>query len=318
MKKLDTIEMLVQRVKFAAATVALGKTRPTNGEQVDSLVVKVEATGKVLRAIAANLHGVAEATVQSSLRPFCKFYDAVDRTEFKGKQKPPFLPVEKYLNARPVECEVTVALDDLRRSVSSFAVVEPESWIEFTLSQGEMLIQAKWYPPGSGMISAEDAVDAVIFPVGPSPHKIVLNAVHLLPFLKKAESTAVTFMLCTTEYGQLVRFHDYSGLNFYLIASSREAIDRQLAGRRAQQEEPAASHSEYVVFLNQRAAKIIREKLPKAGLRDTAAANAVTSYLLKGAGKRALNKISAADFERLLTALESATPEHAAEILRAK
>ena len=72
----------------------------------------------------------------------------------------------------------------------------------------------------------------------------------------------------------------------------------------------------YGVFVNERATKIIRDKLPKAGVKD--AAVLVKNYLLKGAGKASLPKISAADFERLLSALEAGTPEEAAAIVTAK
>jgi RecT family len=78
-----------------------------------------------------------------------------------------------------------------------------------------------------------------------------------------------------------------------------------------------ASSNEYAVFINQRASKIIRDKLPKAGLKDASAANGVKNYLLKGADKKALNKISAVDFERLLSTLENATPEQARDIVLA-
>jgi hypothetical protein len=72
----------------------------------------------------------------------------------------------------------------------------------------------------------------------------------------------------------------------------------------------------YSVFVNERATKIIRDKLPKAGVKD--AAVLVKNYLLKGAGKTSLPKISAVDFERLLSALEAGTPEEAAAIVTAK
>ena len=77
----------------------------------------------------------------------------------------------------------------------------------------------------------------------------------------------------------------------------------------------------YGVFVNERATKIIRDKLPKAGVKD--AAVLVKNYLLKGAGKTSLPKISAVDFERLLSALEGTaenpvTPEQAATIVSAK
>jgi RecT family len=80
-----------------------------------------------------------------------------------------------------------------------------------------------------------------------------------------------------------------------------------------------ATSAEYAVFINQRASKIIRDRLPKAvpPLKDAAAANGVKNYLLKGANKTALNKISKVDFERLLSALEAGTPEQARDIVLA-
>ena len=61
-----------------------------------------------------------------------------------------------------------------------------------------------------------------------------------------------------------------------------------------------ATQQQYTVFINQRAAKIIRDKMKGISWAGTA----VKNYLLKGSGKAGLNKISAADFERLLIALD--------------
>jgi len=66
-----------------------------------------------------------------------------------------------------------------------------------------------------------------------------------------------------------------------------------------------------------RAAKIVRDKLPKGGLKDAEASQGVKNYLLKGSGKSGFRFISASAFETLLTALESVTPEDAAAIIKA-
>jgi hypothetical protein len=66
-----------------------------------------------------------------------------------------------------------------------------------------------------------------------------------------------------------------------------------------------------------RASKIIRDKLQKAaGMKDAEASNGGKNYLLKQSGKSGLKQISPAVFERLLKALEDATPEEAANIVR--
>lgn len=80
-------------------------------------------------------------------------------------------------------------------------------------------------------------------------------------------------------------------------------------------DEPATA-LQYATFVNQRATKIIRDVLPKAGMKDAEAANATKNYLLKQSGKTVLKHISAATFERLISALENATPEQAAQIVR--
>jgi hypothetical protein len=79
--------------------------------------------------------------------------------------------------------------------------------------------------------------------------------------------------------------------------------------------ETPATATEYGTFVNQRATKIIRDKL-KGLMKDSEAANGVKGYLLKGSNKTVLKQISAADFERLLGRLEAATPEQAAEIVK--
>jgi hypothetical protein len=79
--------------------------------------------------------------------------------------------------------------------------------------------------------------------------------------------------------------------------------------------ETPATPTEYATFVNQRATKIIRDKL-KGQMKDSDAANGVKGYLLKGSNKTVLKQISAADFERLLGRLEAATPEQAAEIVK--
>jgi len=66
-----------------------------------------------------------------------------------------------------------------------------------------------------------------------------------------------------------------------------------------------------------RAAKIVRDKLPKGGLKDAEASQGVKNYLLKGSGKSGFRFISASAFETLLTALESVTPGDAAAIIKA-
>jgi hypothetical protein len=66
-----------------------------------------------------------------------------------------------------------------------------------------------------------------------------------------------------------------------------------------------------------RAAKIVRDKLPKGGLKDAEASSGVKNYLLKSSGKSGFRFISATVFETLLTALEAGTPENAAAIVKA-
>jgi hypothetical protein len=65
-----------------------------------------------------------------------------------------------------------------------------------------------------------------------------------------------------------------------------------------------------------RAAKIVRDKLPKGGLKDAEASQGVKNYLLKGSGKSGFRFISSTVFEMLLAALEAGTPEDAAVIVR--
>jgi hypothetical protein len=80
-------------------------------------------------------------------------------------------------------------------------------------------------------------------------------------------------------------------------------------------EETPITSREYNIFVSQRATKIIRDKLPKAGMKDLEASTAVKNYLMKNSGKTNLKLISAAVFERLIGALEAATPEQAAEMV---
>lgn len=77
-----------------------------------------------------------------------------------------------------------------------------------------------------------------------------------------------------------------------------------------------ATPKEFSDFISGRATKIIRDKLPKAGMKEGEASNCTKNYLLKQSGKAGLKQIGAATFERLLKALEDATPEQAAEIVR--
>ena len=76
-----------------------------------------------------------------------------------------------------------------------------------------------------------------------------------------------------------------------------------------------ATAVEYHHFTNQRATKIIRDKL-KPLMKEQDASNYVKNYLLKQSGKTGLKQISAVTFERLLKTLEDATPEQCAEIVK--
>ena len=74
------------------------------------------------------------------------------------------------------------------------------------------------------------------------------------------------------------------------------------------------TQEEYAKFM-ERAAKIVRDKLEKdAKLKGSGPL--VKDYLLKGSVQPVLKKISAADFERLISALEKATPEEAANLVK--
>jgi hypothetical protein len=66
-----------------------------------------------------------------------------------------------------------------------------------------------------------------------------------------------------------------------------------------------------------RAAKIVRDKLPKGGLKDAEASGGVKNYLLKSSGKSGFRFIGSTVFETLLAALEAGTPEDAAAIVKA-
>ena len=79
-----------------------------------------------------------------------------------------------------------------------------------------------------------------------------------------------------------------------------------------------ATRKEYDAFLG-RAAKLVRDTLPKAGMKDAEASQGVKNYLLKQSGVTGLKQIPAATFERLLKILEDAAiPEDAAAIVRAQ
>jgi len=68
--------------------------------------------------------------------------------------------------------------------------------------------------------------------------------------------------------------------------------------------------------LTSRAAKIVRDKLPKSGMKETEAASLVKNYLLKGSGSASIRAIGALAFEKLVKNLEEATPEQAAATVR--
>jgi hypothetical protein len=71
--------------------------------------------------------------------------------------------------------------------------------------------------------------------------------------------------------------------------------------------------AEYNKFL-ERATKIVRDRLPTAGVKD--AGQLFKTYLLKQSGKATIRHISAATFERLLAGLEVSTAEAAANSVR--
>lgn len=75
-----------------------------------------------------------------------------------------------------------------------------------------------------------------------------------------------------------------------------------------------ATPEEYQKFVGQRAAKLVRDKLAPAGLKQ--AGDVMKNYLLKLSGKAQLKQISAATFERLLAVLENATAEQAVELAK--
>ena len=76
-----------------------------------------------------------------------------------------------------------------------------------------------------------------------------------------------------------------------------------------------ATADERRLWITQKATKIIRDKLPKAGMKN--AGDVIKNYLLKGSGQTVLNNVSCADLVRLIHPLEDATPEAAAEIIKA-
>jgi hypothetical protein len=81
--------------------------------------------------------------------------------------------------------------------------------------------------------------------------------------------------------------------------------------------EQPATQKQIAEFLA-RAAKIIRDTLPKANMKDKEAADGVKHYLLTASGKSSFRVIPAEVFDKLLRVLESAaTPEDAAAIVKA-
>ncbi len=78
-----------------------------------------------------------------------------------------------------------------------------------------------------------------------------------------------------------------------------------------------ATQKERDAFLG-RAAKLVRDKLPKGGMKDKAASNGVKDFLLKTSGKSGFKQLTAADWEKSLSVLErTATPEDAVAIVKA-
>ncbi len=78
-----------------------------------------------------------------------------------------------------------------------------------------------------------------------------------------------------------------------------------------------ATQKERDAFLG-RAAKLVRDKLPKGGMKDQAASNGVKDFLLKTSGKAGFKQMTAADWEKSLSVLErTATPEDAVAIVKA-
>ncbi len=78
-----------------------------------------------------------------------------------------------------------------------------------------------------------------------------------------------------------------------------------------------ATQKERDAFLG-RAAKLVRDKLPKGGMKDQAASNGVKDFLLKNSGKSGFKQMTAADWENSLSVLErTATPEDAVAIVKA-
>lgn len=75
----------------------------------------------------------------------------------------------------------------------------------------------------------------------------------------------------------------------------------------------AVEHAQFMA----RAAKIVRDVLPKAGIKDFEAGPLVLGWLLKVSGAKKQNKIGKAKFEELLTQLEkAASPEAVVAILK--
>jgi hypothetical protein len=79
----------------------------------------------------------------------------------------------------------------------------------------------------------------------------------------------------------------------------------------------AATQKERDAFL-ERAKKLVRDKLPKGGMKDTAASGGVKDFLLKTSGKSGFKQLTASDWETALSVLErAATPEDAVAIVKA-
>jgi hypothetical protein len=76
-----------------------------------------------------------------------------------------------------------------------------------------------------------------------------------------------------------------------------------------------ATKAEFERFTS-RAAKIIRDVLPKAGLRN--GSDPVKAFFLKTSGCVGLKDISAAQWETMLTTLESGTPEQTVALIKGK
>jgi len=83
--------------------------------------------------------------------------------------------------------------------------------------------------------------------------------------------------------------------------------------------EDIPANAEQFATLMSRAGKIVRDVLPKAGLKESNCGPMVGNWLLKQSGKPKVNKISAAKFDELLSRLEAVAsdPEAVVKILSA-